>query len=175
MTASAPAETTIGSYRVLPPLGGQLYFQWGRKDPLLSTAGKVANQGDNGLAYSIANPLKFITKGDNAYDWFCDLGSKQDGTLWGDGGGKTVWDPCPEGYRVPSYLVFSSLENQGIADEGFDALGYLSDQGYHSIYRLYWTSTPSVGAAYSLSDNTSVYIQQSDSRFIAAPLRCVKE
>lgn len=177
VTASAPAETTIGSYQVLPPLGGQLYFQWGRKDPLLPTSGKVANQGDNGLAYSIANPLQFITKGDNAYDWFCNDTDKQDGTLWGNGGSKTVWDPCPAGYRVPVKTVFSTLISQESAGEGFDALGYLTEaDDTHPTEPLYWTSTPAGGSAYSLFVNTSnVYEEQSDTRFIAAPLRCVKE
>ncbi|MBO6096753.1 MAG: hypothetical protein J6P56_05495 [Bacteroidales bacterium] len=179
VTESAPAETSIGSYQVLPPLGGQLYFQWGRKDPLLPTSGKVANQGDNGLAYSIANPFDFITKGadDNAYDWFCDDTAKQDGTLWGDGGSKTVWDPCPEGYRVPDTGVFATLVGQAPDGEGFEALGYLSgDSGYHPTEPLYWTSTPTGAAGYSLFINTTpVYMQSSDRRYIAAPIRCVKE
>lgn len=179
VTESAPAETSIGSYQVLPPLGGQLYFQWGRKDPLLSTANKVANQGDNGLAYSIVNPFDFITKGadDNAYDWFCDDTAKQDGTLWGDGGSKTVWDPCPEGYRVPDTGVFATLGGQAPDGEGFEALGYLSgDSGYHPTEPLYWTSTPTGAAGYSLFINTTpVYMQSSDRRYIAAPIRCVKE
>ena len=88
-----------------------------------------------------------------------------------------MWDPCPAGYRVPVKTVFSTLISQESAGEGFDALGYLTEaDDTHPTEPLYWTSTPAGGSAYSLFVNTSnVYEEKSDTRFIAAPLRCVKE
>jgi hypothetical protein len=74
-----------------------LYYQWGRKDPFtginIETVAKTTSTGN--IEYCIKNPTKFIT---GAGTWLND----PDITLWGgDGGGKTVYDPCPNGWRVP--------------------------------------------------------------------------
>ncbi len=128
VTAEAPSGD------VLPPLGGQLYFQWGRKDPLSASSTGVDNKGANGLSYSISHPCDFIAAGGSGYDWFTDS-LDQDDTLWGEGGSKTVWDPCPSGYRVPS-----STDNvPGSADN----YGYITNFGNTlSVYSgtsLYWS------------------------------------
>ena len=89
VTSSSPASTD---------LGGNLLFQWGRKDPLVAGY-SVANQGNNGLVYSIQHPTVSISAGDNAFDWFTDTPGNSDTSLWGSS--KTVWDPCPSGWKVP--------------------------------------------------------------------------
>ena len=114
VTAEAP------SGNVLPPLGGQLYFQWGRKDPLSASSTGVDNKGANGLSYSISHPCDFIAAGGSGFDWF--TGSlDQDDSLWGEGGSKTVWDPCPSGYRVPS--------STDSVPESTDKYGHLTNIG----------------------------------------------
>lgn len=88
------------------------YYQWGRKDPLgrlasLSTASYIQTYPSiswstdmastynktrsEAIAYSIAHPTTFITK----LTWFIDGAFN----LWNPDK-KTVFDPCPEGYRV---------------------------------------------------------------------------
>lgn len=186
VTESAPAETTLpGGAVVLPPLGGGLYFQWGRKDPLLSTATRVDNQGTGGLSYAIAHPDKYIN-GDHstgkACDWFCQNKGDQDPTLWGDGGLKTVWDPCPQGYRVPSEadythknLDYGYLKD---AENNFAVLGYISSiSGFYPYCRTYWTRKVHDEYAASLDDTDYVneIIFRNQTRDIAAPIRCVKE
>lgn len=87
------------------------YYQWGRKDPLgrlasLTTASYVrtypaidwetdiAQAGGRtrteAIAYSIAHPTTFLYGNNWQNDWVYDMWDKT----------KTVFDPCPEGYRV---------------------------------------------------------------------------
>ena len=90
-----------------------LYYQWGRKDPFVGykfgkTSVEVSVSGASGRSMSliteqisidqaIAAPTSFVAyKG----DW---LASGYDDTLWGQGDDKTIYDPCPAGYRVPEY------------------------------------------------------------------------
>jgi len=92
-----------------------LTYQWGRKDPFVGPAAPAA--GDNAtvagvavtqtegtgsgneskitLEFAIANPtvLGFSQNG----DWLLE----SDHTLWQDAD-KTIYDPCPVGYRVPA-------------------------------------------------------------------------
>ncbi|MBO7510908.1 MAG: Ig-like domain-containing protein, partial [Bacteroidales bacterium] len=91
-----------------------LLYQWGRKDPFLggssiSSSTKavstlstwpspVASDSSTGkVAYAVAHPTTFITGviGTN-YDW---VYSSRDNTLWKSA--KTIYDPCPPGWRVP--------------------------------------------------------------------------
>lgn len=179
VTESAPAETTLpGGGKMLPPLGGQLYFQWGRKDPLLSSASHAPNQGSEGLAYSIAHPAEFINEDGetvSARDWFSAGGSGQDSHLWGADGVKTVWDPCPQGYRVPSEAEVNFDFN--FLSDNFDEMGYISNNGLYSYGRTYWTRTPWGESASALDDGDFTYtnVISSLSRVIAAPVRCIKE
>ena len=101
-----------------------MWYQWGRKDPFpgpqsIDTEGaysdfaKVAGTSPSAqkiqisIAESIKNPTLFArgkyeivnekeTLTNN--DW----NSTADGTLWGDNTSKSIYDPCPVGYRVPN-------------------------------------------------------------------------
>ncbi|MGM9739133.1 MAG: hypothetical protein ACI3ZP_00885, partial [Candidatus Cryptobacteroides sp.] len=92
-----------------------LLYQWGRKDPFLGassiSASKAAlstitwpsavtsdsSTGTNG--YAIANPTTFIKQNDNNRDWYYTGDSSTDDTRWQST--KTIYDPCPAGWRVP--------------------------------------------------------------------------
>lgn len=178
VTAEAPASIDLPSgAKLQEPLGGQLYFQWGRKDPLLSTASRVSNQGDGaGLAYSLAHPTEYIKGIDNAYDWFCKNRSSKDGTLWGGSGAKTVWDPCPAGYRVPSEADFTHASfDFTYLQTHFAELGYMADGGLYAYGRTYWTRTNTSESSTALDDNDSPNVFMGQKRNIASPVRCVKE
>lgn len=111
------------------------YFQWGRKDPFMwSNAGqehfnKQLTPAGTSLADVIAKPYMF-----NAYvnaggvnslgDWQTE---EHPTDLWGGSvvsaeggydesvtGHKTVFDPCPEGYRVPDPKVFAEVRRSGV-------------------------------------------------------------
>lgn len=105
--------------------GGAIY-QWGRKDPLWPNNSYSYGDGKSGIFFSkfkgmqkdavtfedaIKNPTQFI----EADDWFGN-----DDALWGDPNGreltaygwsgeKSVYDPCPEGYRVPNNKTWTGF------------------------------------------------------------------
>ncbi|MBQ6197853.1 MAG: hypothetical protein IJK44_01285 [Bacteroidales bacterium] len=85
-----------------------LIYQWGRKDPFLgskrfNSSSQALNSGtaksettsQYTIAQSIANPTTYVAyKG----DWM----TPESTTLWTEGGDKSIYDPCPPGYRVPA-------------------------------------------------------------------------
>jgi len=103
------------------PLSSGLMYQWGRKDPFrccpamegikyIGTAGaewpEPANvSAANGtIAYLTAHPMDFpkaSANGDNKNDWFYPYNDPVHDDLW-SAPGKTMFDPCPLGYRVPT-------------------------------------------------------------------------
>ena len=161
------------------PLSYGMVYQWGRKDPF--TAAGEFNSGDQAtwagedevvapgqisLEESIANPrlLGHINNG----DWCLEM----DDSLWGHDGEKTVYDPCPPGYRVPlrdSSLPFwnsDSSSQAGWKIDGtncwltmgepaavFPIAGYRDDYEVGGMAKvgkrtLYWNSRGSEAKAY---------------------------
>lgn len=103
-------------------------FQFGRKDPFTASSsfgtpaevllydltGKnpviATVAGPKDLAFVTANPLTYVKS--QWVDW-CNQDIK---TWWkNDDGSKTVYDPCPTGWRVPAIEDYA-----GLADENFD-------------------------------------------------------
>lgn len=125
--SSAPAN--IDSYDPIDGYG--LHYQYGRKDPFpyvdtdhatytisgakRSTAWKTSTGGS--IANGIANPNTFYT---GTTYWL----SNPPSTPWYTpvsvaSGAKTIFDPCPAGWRLPKYAAFSFMEksiNYGVAN-----------------------------------------------------------
>ncbi|MCC8062953.1 MAG: fimbrillin family protein [Rikenellaceae bacterium] len=59
----------------------------------------VIGSGANTLAYAVKNPLTFIYNAGSLGDWYTVSGTQNNG-LWGDEAPKSVYDPCPNGWRV---------------------------------------------------------------------------
>ena len=96
-----------------------LLYQWGRKDPFLgsSSIGKsvevastitwpsaVSSNSSNGtIEYAVSYPTTFITYNKNNYDWYYGSSSTStDNTRWTtSNSAKSIYDPCPSGWRVP--------------------------------------------------------------------------
>ncbi len=109
-----------------------LFYQWGRKDPFPGNASetkdvcrqsaytlgllpKTASTGTTGtIDYTVAHPTEFLTGGGERKDW---LFADYDDTLWGDA--KTLYDPCPPGWRVPTGRAKGATE--GIWRKALDA------------------------------------------------------
>lgn len=108
-------------------LANGLMYQWGRKDPFMGGAfnGKQNNEKmystnpsgyvDNskeiyGLNFAVENPNTFICNASGS-DWL----DKYSNDLWTDiEAPKSMYDPCPPGWRVPSggeYDDFSANKN----------------------------------------------------------------
>ena len=105
--------STKSSPSTLKSLG--LLYQWGRKDPFVGarafadspSKAKVSknewsrHSSQFTMAESIANPTQYayIAEESDSNDWL----SSANNNLWNDSGSKTIYDPCPNGYRVPVY------------------------------------------------------------------------
>ncbi len=96
-----------------------LLYQWGRKDPFLGSSSihfdsvatakstiswpsAVSSESSNGtIAYATANPTTFIECNSNN-DWYYTGSSSTDNTRWTTSeSSKSIYDPCPAGWRVP--------------------------------------------------------------------------
>ena len=92
-----------------------LLYQWGRKDPFLGSSSissnveakstitwpsAVSSDSSNGtIDYAIEYPTTFIIRNSNNDDWYYTGSSSTDNTRWQSS--KTIYDPCPAGWRVP--------------------------------------------------------------------------
>lgn len=140
-------STTPGDVRALG-----LLYQWGRKDPFLGgrgineekmaastlaswpveSASKHPTSSENSitLPYAISHPTTFITNSQVPYDWFCTDIDQSDSDLWAPT--KTVYDPCPPGWKVPSGDrdgLWAQAFKLGEAGEGwFDKDNFDSDK-----------------------------------------------
>ena len=117
-----------------------LYYQWGRKDPFLRPADHKCSGGsgetvytslggyvempvvqssatEGTVEYATAHPTTFIANAaalaegeSRKADWL----AVPNDALWGDGSTKSLYDPCPAGWRVPTAaeLAVLSLSEQ---------------------------------------------------------------
>ncbi len=92
-----------------------LLYQWGRKDPFLGSSTifsgppaastitwpeSVTSDVSNGtIEYAQENPITFIKTNSKNSDWYYTGTKERDTTRWQSE--KTIYDPCPVGYRVP--------------------------------------------------------------------------
>jgi hypothetical protein len=168
-----------------------LLYQWGRKDPFLSADSKISTspaastivwpeevKSDSytgTIEYSISHPTTFIAENSSNLDWYYTGNSKADNTRWQSR--KTMYDPCPAGWRVPDggeygvwerafgfYVEYYDLYDRSKAGMDFSTvLGSSYDIWYPSagwrksvdgslsnagVYGRYWTCTPKGKSAY---------------------------
>ncbi|MBP1593355.1 MAG: hypothetical protein H6Q12_373 [Bacteroidetes bacterium] len=190
-----------------------LLYQWGRKDPFPhavggGTSSQSAIYNDQGVAYTIGkgSPTNLITSIKNpgtyygsvadTYNW--DWLSPADASLWSGGDGttpvdaKSVYDPCPPGWRVPSYAATLSPWNGLATTNGtfnggwiwstpgyYPAAGYIheSNSAYEDATTVgyYWTATTTSTAAYLMQINSTAITQSSRGKACALSVRCIKE
>ena len=172
-----------------------LLYQWGRKDPFLGSSSissnviamstitwpsAVSSDSSNGtIAYATANPTTFIKYNSDNYDWYYTGSSSTDNTRWTTSEkDKSIYDPCPVGWRVPdggswskaldssSSFTESSLyssTNKGMNFSGrfgsastiwYPASGYRNycDGSLNTVgnYGSYWSASPNSYYAYYL-------------------------
>ena len=184
-----------------------LLYQWGRKDPFLGSSSissdieakstitwpsAVSSDPSNGtIAYAIANPITFITYNSSNYDWYYTGSLSTDNTRWTTSeSSKSIYDPCPSGWRVPdsgstgvwakaigssSYFEYTYDDtNEGMNFSGkfgsdqtiwYPASGYryLHDGSLNNIddYGFYWSASPYYDNAYCLYFYLSGYVNPS--------------
>jgi hypothetical protein len=187
-------------------LGTGLFYQWGRKDPFPGTLAPGVDQAGGGkftttnvqvsVITAIRTPGVFYTGGQN---WL----NLNVPSLWGHNAVKTIYDPCPSGWRVPiksgadstspwvgfASDVYGSPVNQKPTawDNGYgwgtNAQYPASGLRYHSNGVL-WEDYVMVWSASSASDtnswgfccyNGSVFHHYSLNNGVGASVRCVQE
>ncbi len=185
-----------------------LLYQWGRKDafpgsgsltgtlePTLYTAtgttaiAKTQVSVSNNLANSIANPSTFYYgAGTNNNDWYTNSTSTtQNNDLWK--AAKTVYDPCPAGWRVAENSVWtdsgwSTFANYGRANSNYGgfypAAGFRSNSTgnlqYAGSVGYYWSSSIyGVSSYYLYMTSAGIYPNYDAGRAGGFSVRCVKE
>lgn len=192
-----------------------LLYQWGRKDPFLGSSSisyeveakstitwpsAVSSSSSRGtVAYATEHPTTFITYNTNNYDWYYSSDTSTDDTRWQST--KTIYDPCPAGWRVPDGGSNGVWNTAGFDDHSYDssdegmlfgsgisspatwypAAGYryydngaLRSVGFHGYY---WSVTPSGNYAYDFKVYSSgrVYPTLDASRAFGQSVRCLQE
>lgn len=119
-----------------------LLYQWGRKDPFTFRYVGVTDYHSNrlyttdsqnvSLSTAVANPTVFYGAG--YYYWSESVNT----SLWKESQ-KTIYDPCPVGYKVPHREVWTVFVNDGGYYYGADGIDSMNvsgsyDQGYNLIY-----------------------------------------
>lgn len=101
-----------------------LHYEWGRKDPFLGAkaiegsdfatrSGTALSVGfEMTVAQTIANPATYAvyTQADSWGNWLTPF----DSNLWKNDA-KTIYDPCPAGYRVPKYDSSQPLQSSDLS------------------------------------------------------------
>ena len=184
-----------------------LFYEWGRKDPMTGPYG-VAGEGMADvtrdkltLAESIANPTEIATGKENNY-W--DETLEAQAIFWDNNGEKTIYDPCPPGYKVPAYdteykLWIKRADDDWTFDDNrhwfkynetgisFPACGYLS--GGHSLTKegirgLVWSANLGLGdeeeprgsaGFFDLSRDSGKYYYHSYFKYATGSIRCAVE
>ena len=178
-----------------------LLYQWGRKDPFLGSSSissntiakstitwpsPVSSNSSNGtIAYATANPTTFVTYNSSNYEWYYTGDYSTDNTRWTTSdNAKSIYDPCPAGWRVPDggssgvwskavgssssfRRTYSSL-SKGVNFSGkfgsastiwYPASGCrrVGDGALNNVgnYGVYWSASPDGYHAYSLDFNSS--------------------
>ena len=157
-----------------------LYYQFGRKDPFVgsteiydingtskSTGATIAT-GKVTFAKAVQTPTTFYTYGSGNNDWASP--NNYTSKNWNDiseSDGKTFFDPCPEGWRLPTKAEYSNFStttftwdatNSGRTYNGnwFPAAGYRnSDDGSMDFVGSdggYWSASP-----YSENNGSNLY------------------
>ena len=201
-----------------------LLYQWGRKDPFLSgesidsgwlvakstitwPSDVTSNKTRGTIGYSIANPTTFIraNTGYDSLDWNYPGTTTTGKTRWtGSSSPKSLYDPCPAGWRVPDGGVWARAANTaGNFDYPIDgsnkgmnfsgkfgsastiwypasgSIGYSGDD-VNSVgsYGYYWSASPFTyfGAKYTLwFSYDTVSTRAYNSPSEALSVRCSKE
>jgi uncharacterized protein (TIGR02145 family) len=167
--AGTMMDRNLGAVSATPGEVGTLglFYQWGRKDPFMGSCSltdkvlaastivwpepKQSDATTGTIEYAVANPTVFITHNTTNYDWHF----ASDNTRWSQSE-KTVYDPCPAGWRVP---VGGS---EGVWAKAFaTGTNFKDEQAYDSDNRGY-NFSESLGAAASIWYPLAGYLNGGD-------------
>ena len=191
--ASSMMDRNLGALSSTPadPLANGLFYQWGRKDPfpgateayvLDPKGGKLMTTTSSEpfsvefsevvnatVEYATANPNTFLATNKSNGNWL----EIPIHTLWASG--KTIYDPCPAGWKVPEARngshpeleAWNNLTSVNISGNGYGLRLFLSsgatawypNNGYISLsgallmvgqYSCYWSCTQNGQSEFAL-------------------------
>ena len=192
-----------------------LLYQWGRKDPFLGSSSirdnveakstiawpsAVSSNSSNGtIEYATAHPTTFIAENGSNYDWYYPGSLSSDNTRWTTSSNdKSIYDPCPAGWRVPDGGSNGIWSKAGFDDTTYDstnegisfiisspsttwypASGYRNygdgSLSYVSYFGYCWSASPYSNYAYSLGFSFSgLLVDPSSSRADGYSVRCLQ-
>ena len=197
-------DRNLGATSATPTDGSKtygLYYQFGRKDPFTGDINRYDINGNSVGKTTITSGLETFAKAMQTPEVFYTLAgdwawpNNYTSKNWNDitdANGKSLFDPSPEGWRLPSKEEYSNFStstftwdysNKGRTYEGnwFPAAGYRgSNNG--SMYAVgilgySWSLSPhSDDDGYLLNfDSSSVYPYYDSRRACGFSLRCVQE
>ena len=200
--AGTMMDRNLGAISATPGEVGALglLYQWGRKDPFLGSSSisentlaqstitwptvVESNSNYGTIAYATANPTTFITYHWSNHDWYYTGSSSTDNTRWTESS-KSIYDPCPSGWRVPdggddgvwSKALGSSSANYDKTNKGINfsdkfgsdqtiwypasgCLGYYNDGSLSFVASIghYWSASPVINGNYSSSRTNAYYL-----------------
>ena len=184
-------------------LATDVFYQWGRKDPFprdITLYGKISSiskvYGAVSISTTIAAPSVFNYEYNSPNNW----NSSPNNNLWGNGAAKTIFDPCPYGWKVPADGIYSYFLTSGTTprvsgsySNGFNfiysgssttwypASGFRSqangDFGASGTMGFCWSSS-SLNDTFSAAlqfDSSNIYPSCSHARGHAFAVRCIRE
>ena len=200
-------DRNLGAMSATPSDGAKtrgLYYQFGRKDPFTGDIDRYDINGTSigettiasgyvSFAKAMQTPRVFYTYyNDSSYDWASP--NNYTSKKWNDitdAAGKSLFDPSPEGWRLPNKEEYSNFSTttfiwnsgKGRTYEGnwFPTAGYRSSVvggvGSNPSDGLYWSSSPINGNyGYSLDFRSSdVDPSNTSGRANGFSVRCVQE
>lgn len=212
--AGTMMDRNLGATSATPGDPGALglLYQWGRKDPFLgaSSVDKSVEAKSTGvwpdyvdtnpsvgtIAYSVSHPMTFIEGDDDYDDWLYNGYYSDPKERWAED--KTIYDPCPSGWKVPEGGFTGVWIRAGFDAWAFDdqnrgmvfciedpALAWYPTSGYKRKDQLYdvgndgsyWAYDDYLYASHSLffygADGLSPY--SAFTRSYAQSVRCFKE
>lgn len=128
--AGTMMDRNLGATSAVPGEVGAigLMYQWGRKDPFLNSPGfstpanstilwpstVSSDSGHGTIGYATANPTTFIASNSINDDWYYTGDSSTDDTRWTTSETtKSIYDPCPVGWRIPDDVWSRALGLSG--------------------------------------------------------------
>ena len=119
--------------------GRATYYQFGRKDPFpAKKAEKIGTSGS--LNASIQQPDTFFANSGSDWctasrtDWWdagCNSNNSSSSSASTLKGGKTIYDPCPAGYRVPPDDAFTNFTTTGTNTESASEINSPSTSAFY--------------------------------------------
>ena len=95
-----------------------VYYQWGRKDPFSLSSSTIINHSKSTTGNAIQNPQTLFLGNktwnnlDNILNYW-DYNSSAPNSFCDYNTGKTIYDPCPIGWKVPNSNVFRGFTTTG--------------------------------------------------------------